>query len=193
MYFIKSDIHSIKNLALIAINEKLYVEGFHLKKALEKILLISPDKLKTSFIILAKEHEQGQIVGISTFLMTEYCTVQTFILPEYRGKGYASYLITQVLDNVPEKFSKRIRFGLGEPHSFFLFRSLLLKGIIKEEQLIEEEVKTKLNVLDVYLFCLKHSLNVERYAPAWKTLFSSEEQQFIHDNHHAFCQKLIKP
>lgn len=186
MIILKSDISTIKQFALESLAQNLYVKGFNLERAMEKILLLPVDKLRTSFIFLLKENENSAPVGISTFLMTEYCTVQTFVLPPYRGKGHASSLITQVIDNVPTKFSKRIRFGLGDPHSFFLFRSLLLKGIIKEEQIIEEEFKVKLNVLDVYLFCLKHSLSVKRYAPAWETLFSPEEQQFINNSHSSF-------
>lgn len=182
MYFIKSDIYSIKNLALTALTEKLYIEGFQLKNALEKILLVSPDKLKTTFIILAKEHEHGEIIGISTFLMTEYCTIQTFVKEKYRGRGYGFELIRTVIDNVPQKFKNRIRLAEGDSASFLLFRRLFLEGVISESAFIEERTKNKLNILDVYLFCKKHNLDTHRYAPGWETCFSENERELINQH-----------
>jgi hypothetical protein len=179
MIILKSDISTIKNFASEALSSRLYVEGFQLKKALEKTLFLPEKQLKDSFILLLKETPEGPALGVSTFLTNEYCTVQTFVKHENRGFGYAFKLIEKLMNEIPLSLKNKAKFCLGETASLFLFRSLMLKGILSDINFIDETVKLKLNILDTYIFCKKHNLNIQTYVPNWNKIFNQDDISII--------------
>lgn len=168
-----SDNENIKNFAQKALCENLFIEGFDLKKALNKILKSQSEKLKTSFIILLKNGEE--YIGISTFLMTEYVPIHTFIKKEYRNKGYGKFLINEIVKNVPNKFKARISFGLGEIDSLFFFYNMIERGDISVENIKDDGQKTQINVLKTYIFCKKNNLDTKIFTPNLFKIFSEEE------------------
>lgn len=178
----KSDASTIKNFAQIALDNQLYVEGWGLKRALQKVLKSSDNKLENSFIILGKTKSDNEIVGVSTFLKHEYCNLQTFIKNEYRGKKYGSLLIQEVIRSVPDNLKKDIKIVEGDFCSFLLFRNLFLKGVISESNFIENQTLTKIDVLNTYLFCIEKSLDINKYVPSWKNLFYLEERTFLENS-----------
>ena len=179
MIILKSDLSTIKNFASEALSAKLYVEGFQLKKALEKTLFLPEQQLKDSFILLFKENQKKPVSGISAFLTNEYCTVQTFIKPENRGQGYAFKLIEKLMNEIPLSLKDKAKFCLGETASLFLFRSLMMKGILSDTNFIDETVKLKLSILDTYIFCKKHNLNIQTYVPNWNKIFNHDDISMI--------------
>lgn len=175
----KSDSSTMKAFARIALDNELYVEGWGLKRALQKVLKSSDDKLENSFIILGKTKSDNEIVGVSTFLKHEYCNLQTFIKNEYRGRKYGSLLIQEVICSVTDNLKKDIRIVEGDLYSFLLFRNLFLKGVISESNFIENQTLIKIDVLNTYLFCIEKSLDINKYVPGWKNLFDLEERTFL--------------
>lgn len=179
MEILKSEDYNIKDFAFYALQNKLYVDGFQLRKSLEKIIISKESKLKDSFIVLIKDPLNNQFIGISTFLLTEHCTIQTFVKKEHRGKHYGTLLIKEVINNVPNKLKYRMKLSSGETQSLLLFRNLLNENIIDYDFFIDNDVKNKLKSLDTYLFCKKYSLNVELYIPGINKIFSDRDLEFI--------------
>lgn len=179
MEILKSEIHNIKDFAFYALQNKLYVDGFQLRKSLEKIIVSKDSKLKDSFIFLMKNPVNSQFIGISTFLLTQHCTIQTFVKKEYRGNHYGTLLIKEVINNVPDKLKYRMKLSSGETQSLLLFRNLLNDNIIDYDFFIDNDVKNKLESLDTYLFCKKHSLNIELYIPGINQIFNERDLKFI--------------
>lgn len=173
MDIIKSSEKDIKSFARQILSENLYIEGFDLKKAMNKILKLKNEKLKSSFIIIMKKEDE--YIGVSTFLMTEYVPIHTFIKKEHRNKGYGKQLINEVIKNVPEKFKARISFGLGEIDSLFFFYNMIENKKITIEDIKDDHQKTQLNVLKTYLFCLKNNLDTKIFTPNFEKLFSEDE------------------
>ena len=87
--------------------------------------------------------------------------MQTFVKHENRGLGYAFKLIQHLMNEIPLSLKDKAKFCLGETASLFLFRSLMLKGILSDINFIDETVKLKLSILDTYIFCKKHNLNIK--------------------------------
>lgn len=172
-----SDNENIKIFARKALCENLFIEGFDLKKALNKILKSQSEKLKTSFIIFLKNGEE--YIGISTFLMTEYVPIHTFIKKEYRNKGYGKFLINEIVKKVPNKFKARISFGLGEIDSLFFFYNMIERGDISIEDIKDDGQKTQINVLKTYIFCKKNNLDTKIFTPNLFKIFSEEELNII--------------
>jgi len=179
MNILRSESHNIKDFAFSALKNKLYVEGFQLRKSLEKIITSKESKLKDSFILLMKNPLNNEFIGISTFLLTEHCTIQTFVKKEHRGKHYGTLLIKEVINNVPEHLKYRMKLSSGETQSLLLFRNLLNDNIIDYDFFINNDVKNKLKCLDTYLFCKKYSLNTELYIPGINQIFNERDLEFI--------------
>lgn len=174
----KSSPETIKSFILRALLEDLYVEGFSLKFTLQKLLNKKNIDKHTCFYFL-KESEAGPVVGLSSFINSEICTIQTFIKPEFRRKGYAKVLIKEILKDVPKKNKHKISFAEGDVNSLFMFKELMAEGLISKENFVSLSTFNRVKILDNLLYCGKNNLNISLYNYGWEESFNAKEIEII--------------
>lgn len=135
--FIDSTNNNIKEIAEEALNNKLYEnENWSLCKTLKKIRFSISNLNKYQISLLNIENQN---IGICLFSLNDYCTVSTYIKPEFRKKGYGTLLFKHMKKNLSHYRKSKIRLHYGSVESYLFFENLFNQNIIKRNNIIDSD------------------------------------------------------
>lgn len=142
-----ADKTDIKDCAQIAIQYKLYEhEEWCLYKTLCSISRMLSDDFLSRFS-LALLWDEDIPVGVCLYSLKDFCSVSTYVKPEYRRQGYGTDLFCSLYKSLTPYRRKKVRLHTGTAESFFYFESLMSKSILKESQIIDTNFSGKISIL----------------------------------------------
>ena len=117
---------NVGEMAQLALQERLYEnEEWEMRECLQDVISGHPKSISPVVAIIT----EGDVpVGACLYASKSYATVQTYVKPSHRRKGYGTALITKVVGNIPE--GGKVSVGVGIPESSQFFRRLIGDGVI---------------------------------------------------------------
>lgn len=142
-----ADKTDIRDCAEIARKYKLYEhEEWCLYNTLCSISRIISDDFLSRFS-LALLWDDDMPVGVCLYSLKDFCSVSTYIKPEYRRQGYGTTLFCAMYKSLTPYRRKKVRLHTGTAESFFYFESLINKNMLKENQIIDKDFSGKISIL----------------------------------------------
>lgn len=129
----------ILNFAHIALDNALFEDAeWGLYAELHRITRYSLPKYIYKHAIALFFHNE-EPVGICLFSLTGFCSVHTYIKPEYRKKGYGTQLFIGLYRSLSQYRKTKVTMTVGTLESYLFFQKLLKEHIITKRQIIYNE------------------------------------------------------
>lgn len=136
--FINSTPENIKALASEAFQNKLYEnENWSLYRTLKHIRFSHSDLKKYQITAL---YVDNKMVGICLFSLTDYCSVSTYVKPEFRHQGYGTSLFIHLKKSLSSYRKTKILLHHGSIESYLFFESLLKNNNIEKKNIINNDI-----------------------------------------------------
>lgn len=147
--FINSTPETIRELAIEALKNKMYEnENWSLYKTLKNIRFSFSNLNKYQITAL---YIDDKMTGICLFSLMDYCSVSTYVKPEFRHKGYGTALFIHLKKSLSSYRKKKIRLHHGSIESYLFFENLLKNKNIENKNIINNDtvLKNALIIRDV--------------------------------------------
>jgi len=123
---------------------KLYVdkEGFLLKYTLEDY---KKNPHYSLGLKISMYYHNDIPIALAIYDFNQYYTVQVFTKEEFRNKGIAKLLISDLFNQLDAKERRKIRAGIGEDECCHFWLSLVKNNVMKENHFDEFDVIERMN------------------------------------------------
>lgn len=121
------------------LNNHLYVdkEGFLLRYILEDY---QNHPYYATGVKISLYYDNGFPIALAFYDSTQYYTIQVFTKKEYRNKGIAQKLVSDLFSQLDDKEKRTIRAGIGEDECCHLWLSLVKNNVMNEKHFDEFDV-----------------------------------------------------
>ena len=124
----ESNDFNIQKMIDIALNEKLYIEGFDLYKVLNNLKSFKDESLKINLLYINKTPS-----GIALYTMYEPYNLQVFVKEHIRRNGYGKILVESLIKRLNNKEKLSIKVGIGIEESYEFWGNLVEKELLNKK------------------------------------------------------------